>query len=277
MNPDRVYRQYRDDALADQAAADRYSTFVAMPFDENFRYRSTRVLADVVVAAVREAASRNTPGLRPFSDPQRAGQPQGAVEITEEILSEILQCHLFVADLTLGNSNVLLELGVALGLKPSAQILLLLDGNPSQLSFDIRGNHVIRYDTTDHVTHLADAFIAAARAFERDYRMRIADLRHRLSSDAIWLMHHLANQVASEHGAAMSGDQAAQIFVAAENPRLRYALAEAELLWNRVVEMDHQPIPNGDAFATRPTPLGLRLIHETWTSPAATEASEGTE
>lgn len=39
MNPDRVYRQYRDDALADQAAADRYSTFVAMPFDESFRYR----------------------------------------------------------------------------------------------------------------------------------------------------------------------------------------------------------------------------------------------
>jgi hypothetical protein len=205
------------------------------------------------------------------------GQPQGAVEITEEILTEILRCHLFVADLTLVNSNVLLELGVALGLKPSAQILLLLDGDPGQLPFDIKGNFVIRYDATDRVARLAHAFITAAQAFERDYRMRIADLRRRLSSDAIWLMHHLANQTANGHDAAMSGDQAAQIFVAGENPRLRYALAEAELLRSHVVEMDHQPIPNGDAFATRPTRLGLRLIKETWPPPAAAQDGLGTQ
>ena len=130
MNPDRVYRQYRDDALAEQAGADRYSTFVATPFAETFRYRSSVVLNDVVVAAAREATSRAIAGLRPFADPYRAGQPQGAVEISEEILADILRCHLFVADLTLANSNVLLELGVALGLKPSPQILLLLDGDP---------------------------------------------------------------------------------------------------------------------------------------------------
>lgn len=64
MNPDRVYRQYRDDALVEQAGADCYATFVAMPFDETFRYCSSRVMTDAVVAAAREACSRGIAGLR---------------------------------------------------------------------------------------------------------------------------------------------------------------------------------------------------------------------
>lgn len=40
MNPERIYRQYRDDALAHQLTADKYSTFVAMPFSEHFSYHS---------------------------------------------------------------------------------------------------------------------------------------------------------------------------------------------------------------------------------------------
>jgi hypothetical protein len=82
---------------------------------------------------------------------------------------------LFVADLTLGNPIVLLEIGVALAFKPSAQILLLLDGDPGQLPFDIRGSLVVRYDAGDQVARIADGFIAAAQAFECDYRLRIAD------------------------------------------------------------------------------------------------------
>jgi hypothetical protein len=267
MNPDRIYRQYRDDALAEQAGSDRYSTFVAMPFEETFRYRSRSVLDDVIVTAAREATSRG--GLRPFEDPHRAGQSQGAVEITEEILTDILRCHLFVADLTLGNPNVCLELGVALGLKPSAQIILLLDGDPKQLPFNIKDNMVIRYDCADHLARLADAFMASARAFELDYRSHVTDLRRRLSSDAIWLMRHLASLQARGLPPIMSGDEAPEIFVAAENPRLRYALGEGELIRNRVVEMEHEPRHEADAFATRPTPLGQRLIGETWLGSAA--------
>jgi hypothetical protein len=55
MNPDRIYRQYRDDALAGQITASKYTTFVAMPFGEQFSYRSREVYSEVVCKAAERA------------------------------------------------------------------------------------------------------------------------------------------------------------------------------------------------------------------------------
>jgi hypothetical protein len=259
MNPDRLYRQHRDDALADQAEARAYTVFVAQPFEESRRYSSRRVLGEVIVPAARAANAIAATGLRAFEDPRRVGGPQGALELAEEIILHVLRCHIFIADLTLANPNVLLELGVAFGLKPTSQIVLLLDGEPSQLPFDIRGNNVLRYDdVANRVGSIAEALVNAGTAFETEYRRHVADLRRRLSSDAIWFMRHLAL-----HG-TVNGDQTPTVFHGPGDPRLRYALAESELFRTRLVEMNHQPLTGSESFATSLTHLGCRLIHDTW-------------
>lgn len=51
MNPERIYRQYRDDALACQITADKYFTFVAMPLNERFSYRPLQIYNEVILAA----------------------------------------------------------------------------------------------------------------------------------------------------------------------------------------------------------------------------------
>jgi hypothetical protein len=54
MNPDRVWRELANDALANQIVTEHYDLFVAMPFRDQFSYRSDRVFSDVVEAAVAE-------------------------------------------------------------------------------------------------------------------------------------------------------------------------------------------------------------------------------
>ncbi len=82
---------------------------------------------------------------RQFSPPRRIDDEPGvAGVVTEDIVVRILESHLFLADLTFENPGVLLEVGVALGLKPNNQIILILQGSPSALHFDIRNNRVIR-------------------------------------------------------------------------------------------------------------------------------------
>ncbi len=138
MNPDRIYSQHRDEALAKQITAGEYVTFVAMPFTEHFSYRSRNVFDEVIRAAVDRASERREV-LRPFGAPKRTDEDPGIARvITEDIVVSILESHIFVADLTFENPNVVLETGVALGLKPNGQIILLLKGQPDELHFDIR-------------------------------------------------------------------------------------------------------------------------------------------
>ena len=135
MNPNRIYSEHRDEALAKQGESEAYATFVAMPFREGFYYRSSRVMQELVIPAAMQASARRPQRLKPFATPTRVDAgPQVANEISEEIIVDILTRHFFLADLTLLNPKVLLEVGAALGLKPTPQVVLLLDGDPSQAS-----------------------------------------------------------------------------------------------------------------------------------------------
>ena len=99
-----------------QTTATKYRTFVAMPFQERFSYRSREILSGVIGAAVDEANRRGqTP--RQFDIPERIDVPMGAAVITEEIILRILESHIFMADVTFENAGVLLETGIALGTK----------------------------------------------------------------------------------------------------------------------------------------------------------------
>jgi hypothetical protein len=97
-----------------------------------------------------------------------------ASEITDDIVEAILNSHFFLADLTLANQGVLVELGVALALKSARRIVLIAQGNLSDLHFDIRDNRVIQYDQPDAAQNIARALIDGARGFEASVGDRMA-------------------------------------------------------------------------------------------------------
>ena len=100
MNPERIYRQHRDEALAQQITAGAYTTFVAMPFSDRFSYRSRQIYTEVIHAPAQRA-SQLEQARRSFSPPLRIdGEARVAGVITEDIIVKILESHLFLADLT---------------------------------------------------------------------------------------------------------------------------------------------------------------------------------
>jgi hypothetical protein len=66
--------------------------------------------------------------------------------ILDDILRDILESEVIIAEITSGNPNVFYELGYAHAL--GKQTILLADRATSQLPFDIRGYRVIFYDDT---------------------------------------------------------------------------------------------------------------------------------
>src|SRR5439155_24537270 len=144
MNVERIYSAYRDEAIAHQFTSEKYETFVAMPFKRLFSYNYERVLADVLKPAAVAANSLLETGLRCFAEPDVV-RGRTATVITEDIIKDILFSHFFLGDLTFNNPGVLIESGVAMALKPNDQMILILDGDPRDLHFDIRNNRVLGY------------------------------------------------------------------------------------------------------------------------------------
>jgi hypothetical protein len=267
MNPDRIYSQYRDNALAHQITADHYLTFVAMPFSERFSYRSRQIYSEVIQAASKRASERGV-ARRQFSPPRRIDDEPGvAGVITEDIVVQILESHFFLADLTFENPGVLLEVGVAFGLKPNRQIILILQGDPNLLHFDIRNNRIIRYDQPNAVEDIADALIAAAKAFEDDCLQYIESISRELTSDAMLCLNRYG-QLRRDNPRI---DQSLHFGVRGphfegEHGEIRYILAIQELLQKRLLWSDYRvgAVPSGDAFGMHATELGWRVIEHMW-------------
>jgi hypothetical protein len=261
MNPERIYRQHRDDALAQQITADTYSTFVAMPFGERFSYRSKQIYAEVIQAAAQRASQLGQ-ARRPFSPPRRIDDEPGvAGVITEDIIIKILESHLFLADLTFENPGVLLEVGVALGLKPNSQIILILQGDPGALHFDIRNNRVIRYDRPEAIDSIASAF-------ETDCEKYIEAITKTMTSDAILCLNWYGRMCRDNPGQTPSLHRAAMgPYFEGADARIRFGDATRELLERRLLWSDYRvgTIPGGDAFGMHATELGWRVIEHMWT------------
>ena len=267
MNPERIYRQYRDDALACQITADKYSTFVAMPLNERFSYRPLQIYNEVILAAA-ERASKYGKTRHQFSPPRRINDEPGvALVITEDIIVRILESHLFLADLTFENPGVLLEVGVALGLKPNNQIILILQGDPSTLHFDIRNNRVIRYDQPEAFDKIANALIAGANAFETDCQLYIESITKTLSSDAILCLNWYGRLFREHPGPPPSlhrGNMGP--YFQESDASIRFSDATRELLGRRLLWSDYKVggIPRGDTFGMHATELGWKVIEHMW-------------
>lgn len=262
-------RELANDALARQVVAESYALFVAMPFRDQFSYRADRVFVDIVEAAVRKASAAGLP--RPFDTPLRADKmAPNASEITEAIVEGILFSHFFLADLTMANQGVLVELGIALSLKSPRQIVLIAQGDLKDLHFDIKDNRVIPYDMAQGIDDITHALVEGARAFESALGDRMASIRRSLSRPAVYLLRlyglmRKARPGLSLHFGAVQDDPNVSIEPAIRE--LAFNGAAQELLGRGLLELDYvvnddQVTP--DRFGLHATTLGLVFIRQTW-------------
>lgn len=266
MNPDLIYSQYRDDALAAQTTAKEYLTFVAMPFGDRFSYRSKQIYKEVIQAAAAKANELNQAPRR-FAEPRRVDDGAGtAVVITEAIVKEILYSHLFVGDLTFANPGVLLEVGIAMGLKSNQQIILITQGELAEIHFDIRNNKILPYNSADAVTRIAQAMIEAAKSFEADADRRIESIKKVLTPEAVQVLRlygifQKANPASSLHSLI-----ADRIFGTDKRAEDKFEQAARELLERRLLFTDYKSnVGNGaDRFGMHATELGWVFIGRTW-------------
>lgn len=265
MNPERIYRQYRDDALAKQITASEYNTFVAMPFRDRFSYRSKEIYEELIRGAAKQA-NKLKMTKRQFALPMRIDdEPGTAVVITEEIIVHILESHLFIGDLTLENPGVLLEVGVSLGLKPNKQVILIMQGDLDDLHFDIRNNRVICYDQSNAIEQIADALIAGANAFESDCQRYIESITRTLSPDAILSLNWYGRMRRDNPGQEPSL-HVGTIPEYFKGDQDRFREATRELLSKNLIWTDYHVggIPNGDAWGMHATELGWAVIENLW-------------
>ncbi len=276
MNPDRIYRQYRDEALAKQIIASEYTTFVAMPFRDQFSYRSHTVYRDVIQEAAEcannkiqeaaECANNKRATLRNFAQPTRADDHPGTARvITEEIIVQILESHIVLADLTFENAGVLLETGIAFGMKPNPQIILITQGKLSDLHFDIRNNTVLSYNAGDSVGTIADAFIAAATAFEDDKNKYISSITQTLSPDAIACLKHYGTIQQLDPAKSLHAGVACNVFSDGRSNE-RFDAGTRDLLHARLIRTEWKvnAIEGKDAFGMHATDLGWAVIAQVW-------------
>jgi len=193
MNPEIIYTNYRDEALAEQFSAEAYSVFVAMPFADRFSYHPREILEQVIRRALDLANHEKLSDIKTFLPPETALDIPGTANvITEDIVNKILRAHFFIADLTGGNAGVLLEAGIAMAFKPNTQIVLLTQHSLEELHFDIRNNRVLSYSPGGNVDEIKAAFLAAARHLEEDRKKYVTQVSQGLTSDAIRTIHHYA-------------------------------------------------------------------------------------
>jgi hypothetical protein len=235
-----------------------------MPFREHFSYRARDVIKDVLIPAAR-LARRRAKAPRTFSNPESVDVPGPATVITDEIVRGIIESHIFIADVTFQNAGVLLETGIALGTKPADQIILITQGKPRELHFDLQHNRVLPYSPTGNVNALASAMIKAALSFEAHLGGHVTTVTKRLSSDALAALNWYG--IIQRHHPAMSlhpGNRGPQF--EGEDGLLRFDAAVRELREKDLAWTDYKPKATsaGDAYGTHATEFGWLVIKAIW-------------
>jgi hypothetical protein len=276
MNPEIIYSNFRDEALAKLFSADSYTCFVAMPFRGRFSYNPDTILRDVIQKSAALAGEEGTEGLKAFRTPETVqNKPPTANVITEDIVKAILFSTFFIADLTGGNPGVLIETGIAMAFKPNTQIILITQDPLEQLHFDIRNNRVIPYSPDGNVETIKRAFIAAARSFENERSRYVTQVSRGLSADAIQTLHCYAAWYQDEGSAAMQPglwypDRMPPAFSRYKQQALNmFQLTLLELYQKRMIWTDYSSGPDGKGelqhrWAVHCTKVGWLLIRHLW-------------
>jgi hypothetical protein len=150
------------------AGALRPMCFVAMPFGRRAPAGQQAPLIDFdsVHAAIDRGA--RAAGLEPI----RADFELYGDFIHKPMLERLLVAEYVVADLTLGNPNVLYEVGVRHGASARATLLVCAQDFIGGLPFDVRSLPVLPYDISADGSFTAPATGALAQSLEQ--RLRLA-------------------------------------------------------------------------------------------------------
>jgi hypothetical protein len=275
MNVNHIYQLQRDDAFAAQFSAEKYQTFVGMPFSNQGGYPEPRI-KKMLVEAVHDRANsllNSTTLKRQFAPLRRIdGGPGGAVAITEQIVTDILGCHFFLGDLTGCNFGVVLETGIALALKPNGRVLLFTQDDTASLHFDLKVTNVNRYTEENLVERTATALIGAAESFEKEADRYIRFLSSQLTPDGISLL----NIYGRLWKGWKEGDPQASLYVektagyvpefTGDSGRVSFHAAMRELLQRRLFWTHYSPNTGTgvDSFGLHATKLGWRVIEHLW-------------
>lgn len=274
MNPDRLYMGMKLDALVDGIVADRYTTFVAMPFRNHFNYISQDVFNRFceIVESIDHQQHRLE---KPFARPIRVDvNPPNAADLTEQIANQIMRSHFFLGDLSFGNHGVLLETGIAMAIKPTESITLISQGSPDDLHFDITVNRVNTYTTFDQARGIIQAsLVAGARDFERRLGRGLFLLRGQMTPEALLLLHIYGEMALNEpaatiHHAFVNNPVWANNYGDDQQIRLHfYSEGIRELREKGLIFMDYQPNATDAGLAFygyKATRFGAEVIRRTW-------------
>lgn len=277
MNPEIIYTNFRDEALAEMFSSNQYSTFVAMPFRDRFSYHPDYIIEHVIQRAASEANKHKGEHLKDFKPPQTIlGEPPTANVITEDIVKSILFSHFFLADLTGGNAGVLLETGIAMAFKPSSKIILITQEPLDLLHFDIRNNRVISYNPDGQIEDIKKAFLAAAKSFENDRSRYVTQVSESLSRDAILTLYNYGSryqteEVISKQPGLFYPENMPQFFIESykEQAINMFQLTLLELyrkrmLWTAYGYKTNEKGEKYHAWAVHATKLGWLLIKHLW-------------
>ncbi|MFB3918954.1 MAG: hypothetical protein ACE14U_02675 [Candidatus Velamenicoccus archaeovorus] len=284
MNPEIIYTNYRDEALAEKFSADAYSSFVAMPLADHFSYHPKEVLAKVIREATNSANRERTGEIKEFLPPETALEIPGTANvITEDIVKKILSSHFFIGDLTGGNAGVLIETGIAMAFKSNSQIILITQHSLDELHFDIRNNRVISYNPNGNIDEIKKALLSAAGNLEEDRKKYVTQVSRGLTIDAIRTIHFYAQMYqnpqaqAGQPGLFGKWDEKRQLqgnipeFFKGdygEDAILMFQLTMQELLKKRLIWTDYSSRLEGavehHGWAAHLTRLGWLLVKNLW-------------
>lgn len=275
MNVETIYRLHRDEAFAKQFIAPSYSTFVAMSFGKTDKYDADEVYRllkeEVHVRANQLRVAANLP--KPFLPLHRVSEHKGtAVVVTESIATRILEEHFFVGDLTGNNPGVILETGVALGLKPNRRLVLITQDAHKEIHFDLKVTHVTQYKVDALVRNVSQALVEAAIVFESEARLYITQVSARLTSDAIIVLNIYGElwkgreEDASNPSIFQRKAGSQRDHFAGAVGRVLFEQAARELIGHRLLWTDYQSnaVDGADLVGHHATELGWLVIEHIW-------------
>jgi hypothetical protein len=159
-----------------------------------------------------------------------------------------------------------LEVGLALGLKPNAQIILITQGELRELHFDIRNNNVVTYNPEGAVDNIANALIAGAVAFESDVDRYIESIKRTLTPDAVALLRWYGAAQKANSQQTLHLGVAGSAFCNHARSEARFEDASRELLARRLIFTEYKvkAVEAGDVFGMHATDLGWTVISRMW-------------